>query len=153
MNPFIRTIRAIRGLFSVKVSDNPRDDSTWRSVTVDTYPRDRYPQDRDEVLQDALDAWRDNPLARRVVELTTEFVVGNGLNVTCEHEATHKFMQEWWSHPKNKMPQRIYEWCDELSRAGELFPILSTGPDGMTYVRAIPASDILEIRTYQEDIE
>jgi hypothetical protein len=149
MNIFQR----IRSLFAVKVSDDKRHDSTWRSITADTYPRDRYPQDRDEVLQDALDAWRDNALARRVVELTTEFVVGNGLQITCEHEGTHRFLQEWWKHPKNNMPQRIYEWCDELSRAGEIFPILTTGPDGMTYVRAIPASDVLSILTDIDDIE
>jgi hypothetical protein len=155
MNIFdrVKFTRRIRQLFAVKVTDSRRDDSTWRSVTANTYPRDRYPQDRDEVLQDALDAWRDNALARRVIELTTEFVVGNGLQITCEHEATHHFMQEWWNHPKNNMPQRIYEWCDELSRSGELFPIMSTGSDGMTYVRAIPAADIENIETNPEDVE
>lgn len=153
MNPFSRTIRAIRGLFTVKVTDDRRHDSTYRSVSSSTYPRDRYPQDRDEVLQDALDAWRENALARRVVELTTEFVVGGGLSVESEHEETHKFLQEWWNHHQNHMQQRIYEWCDELSRSGELFPILTTGPDGMTYVRAIPAADIQDILTSPDDVE
>lgn len=148
MNIFQR----IRQFFTVRVTDSTRDDSTWRTVT-NTTDRDRYPQDRIEVLQDALDAWRDNPLARRVVELTTEYVVGNGLSVECQHEDTHKFIQEWWGHPNNNMKQRVYDWCDELSRAGELFPILTTGPDGMTYVRAIPAADVEEIQTNQEDIE
>ena len=146
-------LQRIRQLLTVKVNDSRNDDSTWRSISASTYPRDRYPQDRDEVLQDALDAWRDNPLARRVVELTTEFVVGNGLTITCEHESTHNFMQDWWDHPKNNMKQRIYEWCDELSRSGELFPILTTGPDGMTYVRAIPAADVLNIETDRDDVE
>jgi hypothetical protein len=39
------------------------------------------------------------------------------------------------------------EWCDELSRSGELFLVLFTNEyDGMSYVRAIPASQIEEVR-------
>lgn len=143
----------IRALFTVRVTDSKHDDSTYRGISNNNFPRDRYPQDRDEILQDALDAWRDNALARRVIELTTEFVVGTGISVECEHEETHNFLQEWWDHYQNRMSQRIYEWCDELGRSGELFPILSTGPDGMTFVRAIPAADVLEVRTAVNDVE
>lgn len=145
-------LQRIRQWLAVRVTDSKRDDSTWRTVTNVTN-RDRYPQDRLEVLQDALDAWRDNPLARRIVELTTEYVVGNGLSLECQHEATHNWLQEWWDHPRNNMKQRIYEWCDELTRSGELFPILTTGPDGMTYVRSIPAANIKEIQTNLNDVE
>jgi hypothetical protein len=38
--------------------------------------RDRWDADREEVLRQALDAWRINPLARRIVGLTTQYVVG-----------------------------------------------------------------------------
>ena len=42
------------------------DDSRDRMVSRSTFPRDRHGYDRDEVLEDALEAWRVNPLARRV---------------------------------------------------------------------------------------
>lgn len=134
---------------AVRALDDPRD----TSVSASTYPRDRYPYDREEVLRDALDAWRVNPLARRVVALTSQYVVGGGLEISSDHQPTHDFLQEWWNHPLNRMPVRAFEWCDELTRSGNLFPLLSTGPDGMTYLRALPAADIQSIQSRPNDVE
>ncbi len=49
------------------------------------------------------------------------------------------------------MPLRLVEWCDELTRAGELFILVSTGADGMSYLRAVPALGIAEIKTAPND--
>ncbi len=81
--------------------------------------RDRYTYDREFYLREALSAWRVNPLARRIVELNTQYVVGGGISLNCKHTETHKFLQDWWTHRLNRMPIRVYEWCDELTRAGE----------------------------------
>ena len=123
----------------------------WRSL--DGSPRDRGGYDRDAVLAEALEAWRTNPLARRIVELTTQYVVGSGVGLACKHARTHAFLQSWWNHPLNRMPTRLFEWCDELARSGELFIALSTDAAGMSYVRAVPAADIAEIETAENDLE
>lgn len=115
--------------------------------------RDRYVYDRVEILRDALEAWRLNPLARRIVSLTSEYVVGGGLRIESEHKGTNEFLQEWWSHRLNRMDSRVFEWCDELTRTGELFALLSTDAGGMTYVRAVPATDVGEIVTALNDVE
>jgi hypothetical protein len=129
------------------------DDSRDRLLYKSTYPRDRHGYDRDEVLQDALTAWRVNPLARRIVGLTSQYVVGGGIGVEAKHERTHKFIQDWWNHALNRMVVRMYEWCDELTRAGELFLVLTTDAAGMSYLRAIPAADIQDIETAENDLE
>jgi hypothetical protein len=129
------------------------DDSTDRLLYKSSYPRDRHGYDRDEVLQEALTAWRVNPLARRIVALTSQYVIGGGIGVEAKHERTHKFIQGWWSHRLNRMPMRMYEWCDELTRAGELFLVLTTDAAGMSYLRAIPAAAIQDIETAQNDLE
>jgi hypothetical protein len=113
--------------------------------------RDRLTYDREEVLRQCLEAWRVNPLARRVVALTTQFVLGGRVNLGCAHPATQAFVTNWWSHRLNQMPLRLVEWCDELTRAGELFILVSTGADGMSYLRAIPAMAIAGIRTATND--
>jgi hypothetical protein len=107
--------------------------------------RERYDYDREQVLEQALEAWRTNPLARRIVELTTQYVVGGGLRVRVDHTYTHDFMDTFWEHRLNQMGMKVYELCDELTRAGELFLAVSTDAAGMSYVRAIPAPDIEEI--------
>jgi hypothetical protein len=129
------------------------DDQTDRSLTRSTYPRDRYDYDRDEVLQDALEAWRHNPLARRIVELTSQYVVGGGIEIDCQHSKTNQFIHEFWDHRLNRMSTRVFEWCEELSRSGELFIIVSTDAAGMSYVRALPAFDVLEITSLKNDVE
>ena len=115
--------------------------------------RERYDYDREELLRLSLEAWRVNPLARRIVGLTTQYVVGGGLRVRAEDPATHDFLRAFWEHRLNQLPMRVYEWCDELSRAGELFLLVTTDAAGMSYVRAVPASEIAEIETAENDIQ
>jgi len=115
--------------------------------------RDRYTGDRMEILRQSLEAWQTNPLARRIVELTSQYVVGGGVHVSCDHAATGLFLCQWWDHPLNRMDARCMEWCDELSRAGELFVLISTGQDGMSYMRAVPAGQIREIISAENDLE
>jgi hypothetical protein len=129
------------------------DDLRDRPFGRDANPRDRRTWDRRETLELALEAWRVNPLARRIVELTSQYVVGGGLAFECEHPYTQHFLREWWNHRLNRMDTRTFEWCEELSRSGELFILLSTDPAGMSYVRAIPAADIAEIETAPNDLE
>jgi hypothetical protein len=117
------------------------------------YPQDRYDYDREEVLRDALEAWRVNPIARRIVALTTQYVVGRGIGVESDHEPTNEYLQEFWDHRLNRMKTRCNELCDEITRAGDLFIGISTDTAGMSYVRAIPASLIQEIETAANDLE
>jgi hypothetical protein len=134
---------------AVKVLDDSRD----RLYSSSTYPRDRHDYDRDEILADTLTAWRVNPLARRIVGMMTQYVVGGGIGVESNHERTNKFIDEWWNHRLNRMPTRVYEWCDELSRSGDLYLVISTDGAGMSYMRAIPAADIQDIVTAENDLD
>ncbi|MCE5208272.1 MAG: hypothetical protein LLG42_08170 [Chloroflexi bacterium] len=118
----------------------------------ETY-RDRYSYDRNETFDQALEAWRVNPLARRIIELTTQFVVGGGLAFDCKDEHTSDFLKQVWSHPLNQLEIRSIEWSDELARTGNLFVLLSTDPSGMTYFRAVPAAYIERIESAENDIE
>jgi hypothetical protein len=115
--------------------------------------RDRFTFDREDVFREALEAWRTNPLARRIVSLTTQYVVGAGLNLQSKHSPTHDFLQAWWRHRLNRMAIRAGEWCDELSRVGNLVVLISTDAAGMSYVRALPATQIEEIVTRTNDVE
>jgi len=134
---------------AVKALDSKRD----RLYSSSTYPRDRHGYDRDEILADALEAWRVNPLARRIVGMMTQYVVGGGIGINCHHPKTNKLIGAWWNNRLNKMPIRVYEWCDELSRSGDLFLAISTDQAGMSYVRAIPAADIQDIETADNDLD
>ncbi|OJX39937.1 MAG: hypothetical protein BGO78_14210 [Chloroflexi bacterium 44-23] len=115
--------------------------------------RDRQFYDQQTTLTQALQVWRSNPLARRIVGLTSQYVVGGGLRLQCEHARTQRFLESWWQHDLNQCALRVYEWCDELTRSGELFFLLSSDSAGMSYVRAVPAAQIARIDTAPNDLQ
>jgi hypothetical protein len=141
---------AARVALAVRALDDARDVLVTGQRGQD---RDRYGADRDEVLRDALDAWRTNPLARRIVALTTQYIVGAGVTLSSPHAPTQAFLSAWWQHRLNRMPVRVFEWSDELARAGNLIVLVSTDAAGMSYVRGLPAAHVQEIVTRPNDIE
>lgn len=115
--------------------------------------QERTPTDRESLLNDVLTAWQVNPLARRLVELTTQYVVGAGVSLHCAHPASLTFLQDCWQHPLNRLHTRILDWCDELTRSGNLFVLISTDASGMSYFRAVPALSIDQIETSPNDLD
>jgi hypothetical protein len=115
--------------------------------------QDRLPYDREEILRQALEAWRVNPLARRIVGLTSQYVVGGGVNATSPSPSAANFLRAFWEHPLNRMGVRVYEWCDELTRSGNLFLLLSTDAAGMSYLRAVPSAQVKQIVSRPNDLD
>lgn len=123
--------------------------TTWNS-----YFRDRINWDRETVLTEVITAWRSNPIAKRIVEITTEFVVGDGFGFTVEKAETQKlkkFLTEFWKGELNDLDTQIPEFCDEVWRSGDLLILCTVDEAGMTYVRALPAELIKEIETAEND--
>ncbi|MEN6479343.1 MAG: hypothetical protein ABFD20_06865 [Anaerolineales bacterium] len=90
-----------------------------------------------------------NPLAARLLALTADFVIGSQATVR-----GHPFAQRFWAHPLNHLETRVFDWCRELSRSGELFLVLSRNPvDGLSYVREVPALLIDAIEVDPNDRE
>lgn len=136
--------RAVAAAVSVRIDDSRGWDQIAGSATSIDTP---WSQRRDD-LDDALEAWRKNFLVRRIVTLTNSYVVGNGISISSELPEVNTFIQEFWNHPQNRIDRRLRPMCAELTRSGELFPVLFTNKvDGMSYVRFIPASRIIEIET------
>jgi len=126
---------------------NVSQGTDWNAVY-----RDRYNYQRDTVLQESLLAWRLNPLARRLVTLTRQYVT-DSIEFQCPHPGTAKFLKELWNHPLNRIGQRLPEWCDELSLTGNLFAAITTDSAGMSYVRIFPTDGMNDIETAKNDVQ
>jgi hypothetical protein len=130
------------------------DDAGWNLVTAGDGPSDRGWTEIREDLTDALEAWRRNAWVRQIVRLLTAYVVGDGITVTSERVSVGRWVDKFWSHPQNRIDDRLAAWSDELCRSGELFLALFPNQvDGMQYVRVIPASQIQRVETDAEDYE
>lgn len=114
--------------------------------------RDRYGYDRDTLLEEAIRAWRLNPLARRLSNLFKIYNV-DGISYECEHEGTKKFLDAFWNHDLNKMKRKLEKISNEIFLTGNLFTLYSTDASGMTYFRIFPTDQIAEIITAGNDME
>ena len=117
-------------------------------------PMDRSWRELSLQFSDALDAWRKNPLARRIIGLTTSYVVGDGITLASEYGPLKRYLTQWWNDPKNLIDLRLTALSDELARAGELFIVLHFNrADGISYLRTVPASLIDGIKWAPGDYE
>lgn len=133
------------------ISARVDDSGGWSNL--DTAPNERPWSEIQDLYSDALLAWRKNPLAKRIVDITTDFVVGDGISLDGPG-SIGRFIDAWWCHPKNQMDLRLPDLSDELTRAGDLFITLHRNDqDGQSYIRAIPKDRIQRILTAPNDWE
>jgi len=143
-------LRGGRGGLS-SVTSQVADDPGWMGLTAGSNELDLAQVQ--EGYKDALTAWRKNPMAKRIIDVTTDFCLGDGLTPTAPG-LMGRFIAGFWDHPKNRMAERLPILCDELSRAGDLFITLHRNPeDGMSYIRPIPKDTIIRIETLPNDWE
>ena len=130
------------------------EEDPWRGRPLTAGTGARSWSEVRNLLEQAASAWESNPLAARLISMTTDFVIGSGASLSVRPLTAQQWVQRFWDHPLNHLSERIYGWCDELSRSGELFLVLSRNPaDGMSYVREVPALQIDAIETDPDDRE
>ena len=159
MNPLMSLLQAVfvnrrmptghrTGFGASPVSErNVTHGTDWNAVY-----RDRYNYQRDTVLSEALLAWRLNPLARRLVNITKQYVTC-GIEFAAEDKDTETFLRKFWDDPLNRIGQHLGEWSDELAITGNLFLAITTDSAGMSYVRVFPTDQVKEIETANNDIQ
>lgn len=128
------------------------DSGGWH--TLNAAPGDRPWSETFADLEDTLEAWRKNFFIRRIVNVTRSYAVGSGISLSSSDPHVAAFIEDFWTHPKNRIDRRLGPLCDQLTRDGELFPILFTNPvDGMSYLRFKTARQIREVQTQPGDYE
>lgn len=139
---------------------------TVGSVAYDALHRNRLEYDRARLLDQALRAFRLNPLARRIVKLYRYFAIGTDVEIEIKGKPTsffrrffnvdkltrtQKFVFEFWNHPINRLDEQIQEWFDERTLTGELYLLFSVDDSGMCLIRAVPSESITKISTKDND--
>ena len=130
-----------------------QEDRLWRSVSTTGLLEPPWVEQQ-EIMLDATEAYRANPLAFRIVELTADHVLGRGVKLKAPDRELQAWLDDWWSHPENHLATRVYDLSRELSICGEIFVTLHQNPiDGMVYLRQIPPPNVDAIETDPNDLE
>lgn len=85
------------GAVSIRIDDSPG----WTALT--SQPNDRPLHEIQELYRDALEATRKNPMAKSIVDITTDFVLGDGLVFGSHILSFNKFIEIFWNHPLNRV--------------------------------------------------
>jgi len=137
---------------AASVNDSALPLTAWASLSG--RPHDYDPGRVQELYADALTAWRRNPIAWRIISITTDYVVGDRIRLSSPHRSLQRFISAFWNHPKNRMDLRLEAMCEELARAGDLFVLLFRNEqDGMSYLRFVTKDRITRIETAPNDWE
>jgi hypothetical protein len=130
------------------------EDFYWRRLGDDLSLKDVVPSTYLELHYQCYEAWNANPLAAAIIEMTTSFVLGKGVMVEASNKKVQRLLRSFWHDPANRMDERVYMLCQELSLYGEIFVrFFVNAYDGMVKIRLIDPSLIDQIETDPEDVE
>lgn len=149
-----RQVDMLNDALEAALALSPERDNNFFTMGMSGLYEGRTQWDRKKIFAESLRAWRVNPIARRIVKLMTSFVIGKGIKLSAETDKeTNAFLQQWVNHPLNNFRKNLKRWKDEDTRTGNLFFLFNVQPDGMSIIRAVPAEQIEEIITDENDVE
>ncbi len=133
------------------VNPNLITDDGWKSHGR---RHDRDHADIRSQYDDALTAWRKNPMAWRIIQITTDYTVGEGIKISSPNKDMQRFIEKFWFHPENRIGLRLEGMAEELARSGDLFPLLFREKHtGMSLLRFLTKDEVLKIETKKSDWE
>ncbi|MDX1417450.1 MAG: hypothetical protein R3293_24815 [Candidatus Promineifilaceae bacterium] len=117
-------------------------------------PHDRPQADMARQYLEALNAWRKNPMAWRMIQITTDYTVAGGIQISSPDPYMQRFIKAFWQHPENHIANRLEAMSDELARSGDLFPVLfRQRQNGVSLLRFLTKDQVLKIETAPNDWE
>ena len=137
-----------------RLASGTDEDYYWRRLSDNWFQKDVIPSTYLELHNACYEAYNANPLANYIVEITTNFVLGNGVAVRAANRRVQRAIDRFWDDPDNHMATRVYALCTELSLYGEQFIRFFVNPyDGSVKIAQIDPSLIDEIETDPENVE
>lgn len=91
----------------------------YRRLTSGTPWRDLSPLIQDRMFQVAWYLYDMNPMGRRLINLVTEFVLGEGVRIVADDPAVGAWLERFWRDPVNAMDLTLAEYVRELALFGE----------------------------------
>jgi hypothetical protein len=113
-------------LFGLTAADS--EDAKFRRITSPNTIRDLNPLMHERMQAVCFYLKSTTPFGKRIVEVITSYVVGEGFKPTATDPRVQEVITEFWNDPVNNMDQTLKEWCDELTTFGELCPPTAVNP-------------------------
>lgn len=111
-----------------------KEDRNWSSLS-NRLGRDLPLATHDRMIALSFMLYRTNPMAKRLVNMRVEFILGKGIHVSSDDPDTLKVIQSFWDDKYNNWPLRIARRLRDLFIYGEwlIAPLVNPG-DGRVWV-------------------
>lgn len=130
---------------------DPGEDQ-WRRLG-DT-DRDLTPLTHARMLEIAYHLYDRNPLAHRILELTRDFVVGDGITYTAEDDNVKTVLDDFWDDPVNDWDLKQYSKALELGLFGEqAYPVFVNKVNGKVRIGNLDPAQVKDVITDPENAE
>lgn len=132
MNPIIRALAEAMGavpkpvLVEATGETIDPDDDLFRRISGSR--RDLSPIDQDRARRISLYLYRRNPMAKRLVNMIVDFVVGEGLTLSAPDPRVRQLANDWWSDPVMQLDLRHRDIVRDLLLNGELAALVAVNP-------------------------
>jgi hypothetical protein len=118
----------------------------FRRISSANTARDLSPLLQDRMIELAWYLYDRNPLAKRLINLTKIFVLGDGLKVQAKHPAVQEWVTGFWDDPVNRLDLELPSYVQELGIFGEQLYLLTENPiDGAARLWYIDPSEIDQV--------
>ena len=138
-------VAAAAPLLDPGISDSDIQQGFRRISTANT-TRDLSPLLQDRMIELAWYLYDRNPLAKRLINLTKIFVVGEGLKPQAEDPDVQDWLQKFWDDPVNRLDLELPDYVKELGIFGEQLYLATENPvDGSMRLWYIDPSEIDQV--------
>lgn len=115
--------------------------------------RDLSPISQDRMIEICWNLLETNPFAKRLIELMTDLIVGEGVKATAKDPKTKEILDRTWDHPVNRLGSRTRELYKAFSVTGELcLPTARNPITGIPQIGYIDPGQIARIHTRIDNV-
>jgi hypothetical protein len=133
--------------------DTDKDGTIWRRLTTDA-ARDLLPTDQDRMIEIAYWLKDTNPLAGWLIDVTTSFIVAEGLPYATRNDDVKACLDAFWNDPVNRLSLNFPRHVDELHIFGELcFPAFTAAQTGRVRLGYVDPAMIQDVITDPENVK
>jgi len=129
-----RLKRAAQAFFRETISSVDVDDDKWSPILGSK--RDLTPYAQSKALEVAYFLYERNPMAKRLINMTSEYLVAEGIRIKAEEKEIQQFLDDFWS--ENDLHNLNLQFIKELGLWGEqcyrLYPNDSSGRCKLGYI-------------------
>ncbi|MCL5073953.1 MAG: phage portal protein [Actinobacteria bacterium] len=98
-------------------------DKGWRPISKISGQKDLLPTEYDDLHKAVYNLYTTNPMAKGLIDLVTNFIIGESLNIVCDDKNTQEVVDEFSADEHNDLEFRNERIFSELILFGEQFVV------------------------------